>query len=410
MAGAGETGAAAEVLARPKKQRPVADFAGKRGPELWRHIEEALEDPEVRERLGRELPRDEGYLDPVSRRKFLQLSAVTMAIAGVSACTKQPLEPIVPYVRQPEGMTLGKPLYFATAFPLSGVLRPVLVKSNEGRPTKIEGNPQHPASLGGTSVFTQASLYDLYDPDRSQTIEYLGDVRAWSAFLGAMRGQVNAQKAIGGAGIRLLTGTTTSPSFAAQVNALKKNFPQMKWHVYEPLNRDTVKQGAQQALGQVVETRYDIAAADVIVSLDANFLSGEFPGFERYARDFAARRKPEAGGGAAGGGQRPMLRFYAIETSPTNTGGKADHRLGVKPSELEQAAGALASLVASTGNEAGAVPGDFAGFVLAARADLQSARGRSIVIAGDQAPASVHALAHRMNAALGNVGRTVFYT
>jgi molybdopterin-containing oxidoreductase family iron-sulfur binding subunit len=365
-------------------------------------IEEIIDDPAVRERLGRDLPRDEGYLDPVSRRKFLQLSAVTLAIAGVTGCTKQPLEPIVPYVRQPEGMTLGKPLFFATAFPLSGILRPVLVRSNEGRPTKIEGNPQHPASLGGTSLFSQASLYDLYDPDRSQTIEYLGDVRAWSGFLGAMRGQVNAQKAIGGAGIRLLTGATTSPSLAAQVNALKKNFPQMKWHVYEPLNRDMAKQGAQQALGQIVDTRYDIAAADVIVSLDANFLNGEFPGFERYARDFAARRKPDVPG-------REMLRFYAIETSPTNTGGKADHRLGLRPSDFEQAVTQLASTTTS-GRFVGSRSNSIQNWISEAAADLIKARGRSVVIPGDQAPASVHALAHQMNAALGNIGKTVFYT
>ncbi|MBV8208253.1 MAG: TAT-variant-translocated molybdopterin oxidoreductase [Acidobacteria bacterium] len=379
-----------------------AESTAARRERFWRTLEEAMDDPAVRARLGRELPRDEGYLDPVSRRRFLQLSAVTLAVAGVTACTKQPLEPIVPYVRQPEGMTLGNPLFFATAFPLSGILRPVLVRSNEGRPTKIEGNPQHPASLGGTSVFSQGSLYDLYDPDRSQTIEYLGDVRTWAGFLGAMRGQVNAQKALGGAGIRLLTGTTTSPSFAAQVNALRKTFPQMKWHVYEPINRDMAKLGAKQAFGQVVDTRYDLAAADVVVSLDANFLSGEFPGFERYARDFAGRRKPDAG--------REMLRFYAIETSPTNTGGKADHRLGLKPSDFQQAVRTLGSLVQATGATAGDIPGPFGSFVLAVSAELGRARGRSLIIAGDHAPAEVHALAHQMNAALGNVGKTVFYT
>src|SRR5207302_6729511 len=153
-------------------------------------LEELVDDPEFRAAVAEQFPSGAmETLDGVSRRNFLKLASVTLAMAGVTACTKQPLEPIVPYVKQSEGMTLGKPLWFATAMPFShGILRPLIVKSHEGRPTKVEGNAQHPACgggmWGGTCIQSQASIYDLYDPDRSPTVMYLGDVRTWATFLG----------------------------------------------------------------------------------------------------------------------------------------------------------------------------------------------------------------------------------
>ncbi len=211
-------------------------------------------------------------------------------------------------------------MFYATAFELSGYASPVLVESQMFRPTKIEGNDQHPLSLGGTDVFAQASILGMYDPDRSQTITQLGEVRTWGALLEALHGPLNVQKGLGGAGIRILTQTISSPTLADQLRALLKVYPQAKWHVYEPVNRDNVLEGAKLAFGQAVETRYQLENADVILSLDADFLYAGFPGSTRYIRDFAARRNPDAGS---------MNRLYVVESTATSTGGRADHRSAV---------------------------------------------------------------------------------
>src|SRR5712692_294478 len=206
-----------------------AHLAETQGPEYWRSLEELAGSPEFQEMLHREFPKGASeWLDAVSRRGFLKLMGASLAMAGMTACTKQPLEPIVPYVRQPEEVIPGRPLYFATAFTLGGYASPLLVESHLYRPTKIEGNDRHPASLGGTDVFAQASILEMYDPDRSQTITYLGDARTWGSFVQIIRAALNAQKAVQGAGIRVLTRTTSSPTFADQMRSLLKLYPQAK--------------------------------------------------------------------------------------------------------------------------------------------------------------------------------------
>src|SRR6202011_1637970 len=228
-----------------------------------------------------------------------------------------PVEPIVPYVRQPEEVIPGRPMFYATAVTLGGYASPVLVESHLGRPTKIEGNDQHPASLGGTDIFAQASILTMYDPDRSQSVVSMGDQRSWQSFLTVVRGPLNAQKALQGVGIRILTPSISSPTLADQLRNFLKIYPHAKWHVYEPVNRDNVLEGAKLPFGQPVETRYHLEAADVIVSLDADFLYAGFPGNVRYIRDFAKRRNPDGN----------MNRLYVVESTPTTTGEKADHRL-----------------------------------------------------------------------------------
>ena len=209
--------------------------------------------------LHREFPKGASeWLDSVSRRGFLKLMGASLAMAGMTACTKQPLEPIVPYVKQPEEVVPGRPLFFATAFTLGGYASPVLVESHLYRPTKIEGNDKHPASLGGTDIFSQASILGMYDPDRSQTVTYLGDIRSWGSLVEAMRAPLNIQKGLQGAGIRILTPTISSPTLADQLQSFLKVYPQAKWHVYEPVNRDNVLEGAKLAFGQPVETRYEL--------------------------------------------------------------------------------------------------------------------------------------------------------
>src|SRR6266540_2783794 len=197
-----------------------ADIEKKNGPEFWRSLEELAGSSEFQEMMHREFPKGASeWLDSVSRRGFLKLMGASMALAGMTACTKQPLEPIVPYVRQPEEVVPGRPMFYATAFTLGGYASPLLVESHMYRPTKIEGNDRHPASMGGTDIFSQASILEMYDPDRSQTITYMGDVRTWGDFVNALRGPLNVQKGLKGAGIRILSRTFSSPTLADQQKA-----------------------------------------------------------------------------------------------------------------------------------------------------------------------------------------------
>jgi MoCo/4Fe-4S cofactor protein with predicted Tat translocation signal len=381
-------------------QTARAQIAQTKGPEYWRSLEELAGSSEFQEMMHREFPKGASeWLDAVSRRGFLKLMGASLAMAGMTACTKQPLEPIVPYVRQPEEVIPGRPLFFATAFTLGGYASPILVESHLYRPTKIEGNEQHPASLGGTDVFAQASILGMYDPDRSQTIAHLGDVQTWGSFLEAIRGPLNAQKAVQGAGIRILTRTVSSPALADQLRSVLKLYPQAKWHVYEPVNRDNVLEGAKLAFGQPVETQYKLENADVIVSLDADFLYAGFPGSTRYIHDFAKRRNPDAGS---------MNRLYVVESTMSSTGAKADYRLPLRASEIGRFAAAELGSPASV-RSVGEGSREWNRLHSALTQDLQRA-GSSVILVGDHLPPSVHALAHRLNQSLGNIGKTVFYT
>jgi MoCo/4Fe-4S cofactor protein with predicted Tat translocation signal len=379
-----------------------AQIAQTKGPEYWRSLEELAGSSEFQEMMHREFPKGASeWLDAVSRRGFLKLMGASLAMAGMTACTKQPMEPIVPYVRQPEEVIPGRPLFFATAFTLGGYASPILVESHLYRPTKIEGNEQHPASLGGTDVFAQASILGMYDPDRSQTIAHLGDVRTWGNFLDAIRGPINAQKSVQGAGIRILTRTISSPTLADQLKAVLKLYPRAKWHAYEPVNRDNVLEGAKMAFGQPVETQYKLENADVIVSLDADFLYAGFPGSTRYIRDFAKRRNPDAGN---------MSRLYVVESTMSSTGGKADHRLPIRAAEVETFAGVFKTRTTTPDVHSVGLSREMQVFGDALLSDLNAHRGSSVVIPGDHQPPIIHALAHAINANLGNVGKTVFYT
>jgi MoCo/4Fe-4S cofactor protein with predicted Tat translocation signal len=377
-----------------------ADIEKKNGPEFWRSLEELAGTTEFQEMMHREFPKGASeWLDAVSRRGFLKLMGASMALAGMTACTKQPLEPIVPYVRQPEEVVPGRPLFFASAFTLGGYGSPVLVESHMCRPTKIEGNADHPASQGGTDVYAQASILDMYDPDRSQNVMYMGDISTWSALTGALQGPLNAQKAVNGSGIRILSKSFSSPTLADQMQQVLKRFPEAKWHFYEPVNRDNVYAGAQMAFGQPVETIYKLDAADVIVSLDADFLSAGFPGTTRYARDFAKRRDPDSA---------KMNRLYVIESTPSATGAKADHRLPLKAGEIDPFARAMANFL-HAGPTENVASTAWANFFDPVVKDLESHHGASIIVVGDHQPPHIHAIAHALNQALDNVGKTIFY-
>jgi molybdopterin-containing oxidoreductase family iron-sulfur binding subunit len=387
----------AETLDLPAIRRRLAD---RQGRAYWRSLEELAETPEFHAFLAREFPRQAAPLDgALDRRGFLKLMSASLALAGLGACTRQPAETIMPYATAPEDLVPGEPLFYATAMPLAGGATGVLVESHMGRPTKIEGNPLHPASLGATDAFAQASILTLYDPDRSQVATSAGEIRPWSAFLDALRTAVAGERRTGGAGFRLLTEVVTSPTLAAQIRAVLAEFPEARWHQYEPAARDGAYAGARMAFGRPVDTHYDLARADVVVALDADLL-GAGPARLRHTRDFSRRRRPDDG---------PMSRLYVAECSPSITGGVADHRLPLRAHEIEQLAWSLAQAL-DPGVQAPATLAGHDAWVRAVAADLTAHRGRSLVVAGDEQPAAVHALAHAMNAALDNVGATVVYS
>src|SRR5438445_449379 len=328
-----------------------------RSDKYWRSLEELTDSPVFEEFVRREFPQQaEEWNDPVERRTFLKLMGASLALAGLSGCVIQPPEKIIPYVKHPEEETPGQGLYFATAFSLGGIATPVLVRSNEGRPTKIEGNPDHPNNRNGdpndrgsaaTDIFSQASILTLYDPDRSQTPLYRGETRPWSQFVAEIRTAIDKEndglKAKKGAGLRFLTETITSPTLAARMKQILTDFPEAKWHQYEPVNRDNARAGAIMAFGQDVNTIYDFSKADRILSLGSDFLAA-MPGTLRYARDYAAKRRVIAD-------KTEMSRLYVIESTPTITGANADHRLNAKPSELETLARGLPRILSGMASE-----------------------------------------------------------
>jgi len=384
-----------------------ARLEGKHGREYWRSLEDLAATPEFEDLLQREFPRqaigwseDEDSVE--GRRNFLKMMGASLALAGLTACTRQPTEHIMPYVRQPEELVPGRPLFYATAVTLGGVANGVLVESHEGRPTKVEGNPEHPATLGALDAFGQASVLQLYDPDRSRAVYEEGEIRSWADFLGMLRSLIEQQRATGGAGIRILTETVTSPVMADQLATIKKLFPASKWHQWEPAGPHSARTAAMLAFGQPAHTYYNVANANVIVSLDSDFLaSGEAS--LRYARQFAARRRVE-------GANTTMNRLYVVEPMPTPTGTKADHRLPLRAGDVEEFAWLLAAGLGAAAGPRTSDNGDINRWMGGLVKDLMRNQGASLIVAGEYQPPIVHALAHVMNAKLGNVGKTVFYT
>jgi molybdopterin-containing oxidoreductase family iron-sulfur binding subunit len=379
-----------------------ARLASSSGPAYWRSLDELAETDEFKRYVEREFPEQASeWNDPAGRRQFLKLMGASLALAGVTGCTRQPAEKILPYVVPPEGVTAGKPLLFATAMPHDGYASPVLAVSHMGRPTKIEPNPDHPAG-GGTSVFSQASILDLYDPDRSQTIRYRGEIRSFTDFVNAMRGALSAQAPLQGTGLRLMTGTVTSPTLAAQIQQFLDLYPSARWVQDDPVSRDNVREGARLAFGQELEARYRLENADAILLLDADLFECG-PGHLGYARAFADRRRVDDASAA-------MNRLYVVESRTTNTGTKADHRVAVRASDVDVVARAIAAGLGVAGASAGSLPSAVsAEWVRAVVDDLRGKGARALVVAGEHQPASVHVLAHAINAALGAVGSTVEY-
>ena len=378
-------------------------LAGKTGRRFWKNLDELAATPEFEELMAEEFPRQSGgfghneWVDSVSRRGFLKVMGASLALAGLAGCTKQPDEEIYPYIRQPEDLVLGKSMYFATAHPFPTGAIPVLVKSDAFRPIKLEGNPDHPMSKGKSDAITQGTLLELYDPDRSHRVLYRGEQSDFPAFQQAFAGAI--KKTQGGQGVYFLSQTITSPTLAGQWQAVQKAYPNAKLIQWDPINRDTAMAASKAAFGSYTDARYMLENADVIVSLDADFLGGiHFPGFLPLSAAYAERHRYNAEEP-----NKPMNRMYVVETMPTVTGFKAEHRLALKPSEVEKFAQGLA------GGNSGLANPEAGKFMAALLADLKAAGGRCVVIPGEQASPAVHLAAFQLNQSLGAVGKTVVY-
>lgn len=381
-------------------------LAEKQGRSFWKSLEELAGSEEFERFLYHEFPYFRELREAsLSRRDFMRLMGASLSLAGLSACTAPPLEEILPYVEAQEEIVPGESLFFATAMPMDGFATGVLVENRMGRPTKVEGNPQHPASLGGTDIFGQASVLQLWDPDRAQTLTYQQEISTWIAFLNAMGDKLGTFERNQGEGLYLLTGTVTSPALAAQLQALGQRFPHAHWHQYQSIDRDNEYEGTRLAFGESLETRCYFDRAEVILSLDADFLSRP-PGRVRYARDFATGRRVAP----MQPGKAHMNRLYMVGGTPTITGAMADHYLSLHAGQVGALAWRIAREMGIAVPEIEAplpVPEEW---LAALMRDLRQHRGTSLIIVGAQQPPFVHALAHAMNLALDNVGNTLVYT
>ena len=391
--------------------------AGTSGRAYWRSLDELAETAEFREFVEKEFPNfAPELLQSPARRQFLKMMGASLALAGLAGC-RWPKETIVPYADRPRGRKPGVPVQYATAMELGGVATGLLVTSYDGRPIKIEGNEQHPLSRGKTNAIQQASVLELYDPDRSKwpvrRNERGAENVTWEDFVAFAGPHFAKLRNTGGAGLCILSEPSASPSLLDMKTRLMAAFPQAEWCEYEPLSRDSEREGARLALGAPYRAHLHLERADVIVSLDADFLM-DHPAAVKCAGDFAARRRADDG---------TMNRLYVVESDYSVTGTMADHRYALRCEDLLIVAARLVREAVKQGLTHPAMTGELlallepaeqaaldTAFVEGMARDLLSHRGRSLIVAGARAPADVQALAHLLNAALGNAGRTVTYT
>jgi molybdopterin-containing oxidoreductase family iron-sulfur binding subunit len=372
----------------------------------WRSIAEKEGSPSLAAAAEREFPAGASELSDVSRRSFMQLLGSTAGAAGVAGCV-QPLEKAVPFVKRPVEVTPGIPLHFATTHTIEGYASGLIVESYEGRPTKIEGNPDHPDNRGALRGYEQALLLGLYDNDRAKELKYHGDPLSFMTFLGQMKTLAARHAPTGGRSLRFLVEPSTSPLLLELRQEIAQRFPAARFVAYSPLFAEGSADGLKLAYGRTVEPRHNLARAQVILSLDADLL-GDGPEQLRLSREFAQGRLPGP----------EMNRLYVVEPTLSITGMSADHRLRAKASEVAGFAVALAAELSRQpgfGQLATAVSSSRpvatvdTRWVRAVAADLLRSRGRGLIVAGRRQPAAVHALVALLNATLDNVGTTVAY-
>ena len=373
-------------------------LANARGPLYWRALEELAGQPDVRARIHELVPHP-SLLDPgLDRRGFLRLLGASLALAGLGACSRPPQQEIVPWVRHPDQLPPALPRFYASTLACARDVAGVLVETHQGRPTKIEGNPAHPMSLGATSPAMQAAVLELWDPDRSQAPLHEGVAASWDDFR-AQAATLAARYVHDGRGLHVLGGRIDSPTLAAQRGAWLARFPGSRWYQYEAIDEDSALAGALLAFGTPLRARYRFDQAKVVLALEADFL-GSQPGALRHARDFIGSRMPEAD---------DFNRLYVVEASPSLTGAKADHRWPLASARVGTFALELGELLGLPDVHATQSSGISARRLRALAQDLEAQRGRALVLAGRAQPPWVHALAHLLNDALGNAGRTVEY-
>ena len=372
----------------------------------WRSPEQLEGSPESRDFLEREFPEGASELpEGVTRRDMMMLLGASLSLMGLAGC-RRPVEQIVPYVNAPEDVVPGIPRYYATTMPFGRSAYGVIVESHEGRPTKIEGNPSHPSTLGASSARIQASVLGLYDPDRSQSVRLKGEAKAWSDFVTAWGPLSQAHAADGGAGLAVLSESFSSPTLARLSSELRARFPRSQWVTYDAVSDENRLAGLRSATGRDVDLTLRLDQASVILALDADPLLTD-PEMIRHARGFAAGRRAGASGGA-------MNRLYAVEGVYSLTGAMADHRLRLESRQIAPFLAALATRLvppaAGAASPSGAgVAGVDPRWLDALAKDLLANRGKGLIVAGDRQPAAVHAAVCALNTYLGNTGKTVSY-
>ncbi len=380
----------------------------------WRSLAQIDDRPESRAFLEREFPEGASELpEGITRREMMTLVGASLSLAGFAGCIRRPVEEIVPYVTNPEEMVPGIPRYYATTMPFGRSAYGLIVESHEGRPTKIEGNPAHPASLGASSVRIQASVLGLYDPDRSQTVRLKEESKSWNDFVTAWGELSKAHEADGGAGLAILSESFSSPTLARLASELRTRYPKATWATYEAVSDENRLAGLRSAAGRDVDLKLRLDQASVIVALDADPLLTD-PEMIQHTRGFAAGRRAGASGGE-------MNRLYVVEGVYSLTGAMADHRLRLESRHIAPFVAALAarlapaaglSAVASAKVEAAAapnLPGVDPRWIDALARDLLANRGKGLIVVGERQPAAVHAAVCALNTSLGNTGKTVSY-
>ena len=353
----------------------------------------------IRDFFATEHPSLAPALDGIGRRSLLKAMAASMALAGLSGCDWRPDDDALPYVNTPENVAPGRAKWYATAATLGGYALPALGKTYTGRPVKLEGNPDHPASAGASDHFLQAALLGLYDPGRSQTPRHLGRAGSWDVFDAAMATQAAAFDAAQGEGLRLLTGTVTSPTLARQIDLLLARWPKARWHVFEPAGEELRLEAARLVFGQPLERQLHLDHAEVVVSLDDDFL-GHGPRQTAQARAWSKRRTAfQRGDGAS--------RLLVAEPTPSITGARADRRLIVPAGQVGALLLAIAARLGVTGSAAPALPESAAVWARASAEALADNVGRSLLLVGPWYPPEIQALGYLVNEKIGALHSTV---
>ncbi len=367
------------------------------GKQYWRSMSQIANTAKFQDWMHREFPEGASELpDGASRRTLLKFMGATLALAGLTAC-RRPEEKIIPLAKGAEDLIPGKPVHYNSVFTLGGNAAGVTVETHDGRPTKIEGNPNHPQSLGAASAYAQASVLGLYDPDRVAEHKRDGQPVSWDDFVAA----APAMLAGDGAKVRFISQRIASPSYSRLKTELLAKYPAARWVEYEALPVDAANDGARIAFGRSATVNYNFEQADVVCALDFDFLGLDASTILNL-RQWASRRRVEDH-------HDGMSRVYAVESQFSITGGSADHRLRMRASDVVSFAQALANELGVDVPKPGSVPGGDKAqkFAQVLAKDLLAHRGKCLVAAGPRQPAAVHALAHLINQALGNMGSTV---